>query len=49
MKDVRCALGMHKWLRRQIEDSQYLLCARCGRDKPMVPAGPLGRGLGGLS
>lgn len=34
MKDVRCMLGMHKWLKRQIEDSQYLLCTRCGRDRP---------------
>ncbi|GAB6939135.1 hypothetical protein JCM11754A_26620 [Isoptericola variabilis] len=44
MRDVRCVLGMHQWLRRQNEDSQYLLCARCGRDRPTdgrVP--PIGR------
>ncbi|MGH3112916.1 MAG: hypothetical protein ACRDOP_05560 [Gaiellaceae bacterium] len=46
---MRCMLGMHKWLKRQNEDSQYLLCARCGRDRATDPAGPLGRGLGGLS
>lgn len=49
MKDVRCMLGMHKWQRRQVEDSQYLACVRCGRDRPAAPAGPLGRGVGGLS
>ncbi len=49
MKDVRCALGMHKWIRRQIEDSQFLVCSRCGRDRATDPAGPLGRGVGGLS
>jgi hypothetical protein len=34
MRDLRCVLGMHKYVRKQIEDSQFLECQRCGRDKP---------------
>jgi len=49
MKDLRCLVGFHRWQRRQVEDSQYLVCARCGRERDTVSSGPLGRGLGGIS
>lgn len=49
MKDVRCVVGRHKWQRRQIEDSRYLACTRCGRERNTVPTGPLGGGMGGLA
>jgi Prophage protein (DUF1660) len=42
MKDVRCMLGMHRWAKRQVEDSQYVLCTRCGRDRQTNAAGPMG-------
>jgi hypothetical protein len=34
MKDVRCLLGWHAWVKRQVEDSQYAECKRCGKDRP---------------
>jgi hypothetical protein len=34
MKDIRCSLGLHKYVKKQIEDSQYWTCARCGKDGP---------------
>lgn len=34
MKDIRCAIGWHAWVMRQIEDSQYVQCRRCGKDGP---------------
>jgi hypothetical protein len=34
MKDVRCLIGWHDWVKRQVEDSQYVECRRCGKDKP---------------
>ena len=40
MKDIRCSLGWHKPLKRQVEDSQYYECARCG--KQMDSTGPGG-------
>ena len=36
MKDVRCLMGLHKWRKRQIEDSQYLVCARCNKEGDAV-------------
>lgn len=33
MKDIRCAVGLHAWVLRQIEDSQYVTCRRCGKDR----------------
>lgn len=47
MKDLRCLVGMHRWLRRQVEDSQYFTCGRCGKERNATPAGPMGRGFGG--
>lgn len=49
VKDLRCMLGMHKWRKRQVEDSQYLACARCGRERNTIPPGPTGTGIGGLT
>ena len=46
MKDVRCTVGWHRWQKRYVENSQYVVCTRCGRERNTVPAGPLG-GLGG--
>ena len=34
MKDVRCMLGWHAFQRRQVEDSQFMECRRCGQDRP---------------
>lgn len=34
MTSVRCRIGWHHWVKRQIEDSQYVVCARCGKDGP---------------
>jgi hypothetical protein len=34
MKDIRCTLHWHAWVKKQIEDSQYVVCARCGKDGP---------------
>jgi hypothetical protein len=48
MKDVRCLLGIHKWRRRQIEQSQYFACARCSKERDPASFGPLGMG-GGIS
>lgn len=33
MKDVRCMIGAHHWVKRQIENSQYVTCSRCGKDR----------------
>lgn len=49
MKDLRCILGMHKWRKHWIEDSQYLTCARCGAEGNTIPPGPTGSGFGGLT
>jgi hypothetical protein len=42
MKDIRCILGWHKLLKKQVEDSQYFECARCG--KPLDSGGVGGVG-----
>ena len=34
MKDIRCRIGWHDYAKKQIEDSQYVECRRCGKDKP---------------
>lgn len=34
LKDIRCSVGWHTWVKRQIEDSQYVVCVRCGKDGP---------------
>lgn len=39
MKDVRCIIGAHRWVKRQIEDSQYVTCRRCGRDRAIYVQG----------
>ena len=48
MKDLRCALGLHAYVKKQIEDSQYVACRRCGKDKPthvhQSPGGGFGAG-----
>lgn len=31
MTDIRCHPGWHKRLKNQVEDSQKIECARCGR------------------
>ena len=35
MKDVRCRLGWHRWVKRHAEGSQYVQCARCGKERVM--------------
>lgn len=43
MKDVRCLIGVHHWVKRQIENSQYVTCSRCGKDRTIYVQGmPLG-------
>jgi hypothetical protein len=37
MRDIRCLIGYHDYVKKQIEDSQYLECRRCGRDAPTKP------------
>jgi hypothetical protein len=37
MKDIRCLVGYHDYVKKQIEDSQYLRCRRCGTDDPTKP------------
>ena len=37
MKDIRCLLGYHDYVKKQVEDSQYLECRRCGKDAPTKP------------
>ena len=37
MKDIRCLVGYHDYVKKQIEDSQYLRCRRCGTDAPTKP------------
>ena len=39
MKDIRCMVGMHQWQKKQIEDSQYVACARCGKDRTIYQQG----------
>lgn len=39
MKDVRCLFGLHKWQKKQIEDSQYVTCRRCGKDRTIYVQG----------
>jgi hypothetical protein len=34
MTDLRCLFGLHKWQKKQIEDSQFFQCSRCGKDHP---------------
>jgi len=32
-KSVRCRLGWHKWIKRNVDGGgQYLACARCGKE-----------------
>jgi len=33
MKDIRCLVGLHHWQKKQIEESQYVACRRCGKDR----------------
>ena len=40
MKSVRCLLGWHTWAQRQVEDSQYLRCVRCGADRAALGPAP---------
>jgi hypothetical protein len=47
VKDLRCLLGMHTWQKKQIEDSQYLVCRRCGKDRPAAGHSPTPFGAGG--
>jgi hypothetical protein len=40
MKDWRCRLGWHRWVKQTNDDGQqYLVCARCGKydDVPWRP------------
>ena len=37
MKDIRCLVGYHDYVKKQIEDSQYLECRQCGTDAPTKP------------
>lgn len=39
MKDVRCVIGVHHWVKRQIENSQYVTCSRCGKDRTIYVQG----------
>jgi hypothetical protein len=49
VKNLRCLLGMHTWQKKQIEDSQFFQCRRCGRDRPgnHLSANPWGASAGG--
>ena len=47
MKDIRCLVGYHDYVKKQIEDSQYLQCRRCGKDKPSHVHQSPGVGWGG--
>ena len=46
VKDIRCMIGLHAWVKRQVEDSQYKHCRRCDKDAPvhvhMSPGGGWG-------
>jgi hypothetical protein len=46
MKDIRCLVGAHAWKKRQVEDSAYLECRRCGRQTDVPTGGVLGIGGG---
>ena len=37
VKDIRCMIGYHDYVKKQIEDSQFLECRRCGKDAPTKP------------
>lgn len=39
MTNLRCLLGFHRWERRRNEDSQYLACRRCGKERDTLPPG----------
>jgi hypothetical protein len=39
MKDIRCTLGLHKWKKQQIENSQFVACQRCGKDRTIYVQG----------
>ena len=43
MKDIRCTLGMHKYVVRHVEDSAYRVCRRCGKELASwgITAGPI--------
>ena len=40
MKNGRYWLGWHAWFKPQVEDSQYLECARCGTDRAAIGPAP---------
>ncbi len=42
MKDLRCTVGLHRWMKRHVEDSVYLQCERCGRETDAPTRGPMG-------
>ena len=37
MKDIGCLIGYDDYAKKQIEDSQYLECRRCGKDAATKP------------
>jgi len=39
VRDLRCLLGLHRWRKKQIEDSQYVTCRRCGKDRTIYVQG----------
>lgn len=48
-KDIRCTLGVHEHVNGQVEDSQYRVCSRCGKDGPGgVVTGPIACIGGGI-
>ena len=47
MKDIRCVIGWHAWVKKQIEDSQYKHCRRCDKDAPVHVHQSPGAGFGG--
>jgi hypothetical protein len=46
MTNPRCLVLGHKWRKKRIEDSVYLLCVRCAKEsQPGNFGGPLGAGF----
>lgn len=54
MRHVLCLLGRHRWERRRNPEGSgregaYIVCGRCGKDRPSYETRPTGNmGAGGL-
>jgi hypothetical protein len=38
--DIRCRLGWHAWVKKQVEESQYLECTHCRTDRAALGQAP---------